>query len=94
MYGKNFFDTFDYLASNWMLPLGGLFISVYVGWVMDPSLRQSEFTSGTRWTRNWFYKIWLVFLKFIAPVAVFIIILQRVGLIDIDYIVESIQLLF
>ena len=27
IFGMNFFDTMDYLASNWMLPLGGLFIA-------------------------------------------------------------------
>ena len=84
MFGKNFFDTFDYLASNWMLPLWGLFISIYVGWVMDPKLRKAEFESGSRITKSWFYSVWLIFLKFIAPFAVLLIILQRVGLIDID----------
>ena len=84
MYGKNFFDTFDYLASNWMLPLGGLFIAIYAGWVMDPALRKAEFTSGSKLTQSNIYIGWLFFLKFIAPVAVFLIILQRVGLIDID----------
>ncbi len=91
MYGKNFFDTFDYLASNWMLPLGGLFISIYAGWVMDPRLRQTEFESGSIWISSWWYKVWLLFLKFVAPIAVFLVILQRVGLIDIDRIYEMIK---
>ncbi|MCF7803411.1 MAG: sodium-dependent transporter [Candidatus Marinimicrobia bacterium] len=84
MYGKNFFDTVDYLASNWMLPLGGLFISIYVGWGLDPALRKAELTKGTSWTQSWFYKGWVILLKYIAPVAVMLIIIQRVGLIDID----------
>ncbi|MFQ5767522.1 MAG: sodium-dependent transporter [Acidobacteriota bacterium] len=28
LFGKNFFDSFDYVASNWLLPLGGFFIAV------------------------------------------------------------------
>ncbi len=88
MYGKNFFDTFDYLASNWMLPLGGLFISIYVGWAMDPALRKSEFESGGNFTKTWYYKLWLYFLKFAAPIAVILIILQRVGIIDIDLLIK------
>lgn len=94
MYGKNFFDTFDYLASNWMLPLGGLFISIYVGWVMDPRLRQAEFQEGSTWTQGWLYNGWLIFLKFVAPIAVFLIILQKVGLIDIDAVITLIRNLF
>lgn len=88
MYGKNFFDTFDYLASNWMLPLGGLFISIYVGWAMDPALRKSEFESGGKLTKTWYYKLWLYFLKFVAPIAVILVILQRVGIIDIDLLIK------
>ncbi|MCP4748466.1 MAG: sodium-dependent transporter [Desulfobacteraceae bacterium] len=84
MYGKNFFDSFDYLASNWMLPLGGLFVAIYAGWFMDPMLRQAEFKGGTKFTQSWFYSVWLFFLKFIAPLAVILIIAQRVGVIDID----------
>ncbi|NQU67008.1 MAG: sodium-dependent transporter [Candidatus Marinimicrobia bacterium] len=90
MYGKNFFDTFDYLASNWMLPLGGLFISIYAGWIMDPKLREAEYLSGSTFTSTWYYKVWLVFLKFVAPISVILIILQRVGLIDIDKLMAAI----
>ena len=88
MYGKNFFDTFDYLASNWMLPLGGLFISIYVGWSMDPALRRSEFETGGGWSNTWYYKTWLFFLKFIAPLAVIAVILQRIGIIDFDILMK------
>jgi len=84
MYGKNFFDTFDYLASNWILPLGGLFIAIYVGWVMDQTRRIEEIRTGTSWNQNWFYRGWIFLLRYIAPVAVILIILQRVGLMDID----------
>jgi len=84
MYGKNFFDTFDYLASNWMLPLGGLFISIYVGWAMDPALRKAEFETGGGFSKSWYYQTWLFFLKFIAPLAVIAVILQRIGIIDFD----------
>ena len=27
--GKNWFDLFDYIASNWLLPLGGLGIALF-----------------------------------------------------------------
>ena len=32
--GKTFFDIFDYLTANIMLPLGGMFIVLYAGWCM------------------------------------------------------------
>ena len=29
----SFFDTMDNIASNWLLPLGGLFIAIFTGWI-------------------------------------------------------------
>ena len=62
-YGKNFFDTMDYLASNWMLPLGGLFIALYAGWVMPRQLpgggvrrhpgRSWSSVPGSSWSASW-----------------------------------------
>jgi len=35
--GKNVFDSMDYIASNWLLPLGGLCIAVFAVWIMPRS---------------------------------------------------------
>ncbi|MEQ9498798.1 MAG: sodium-dependent transporter [Deltaproteobacteria bacterium] len=80
VFGKNFFDSFDYLASNWFLPLGGLLIAIYVGWVMPDDRRRAEFESGSRFAA--FYSVWLVFLRFVAPIAIIILFLYSIGVID------------
>lgn len=43
--GRGFFDSADFLASNIMLPLGGLLIAMFVGWTWDKSeiMRESDF---------------------------------------------------
>lgn len=82
IYGINFFDTVDYLASNWLLPIGGLLIAVFTGWFMDKRIRESEYMTGTSFGKG--YKYWLFLIRYIAPIAVFIIVLQRVGFINID----------
>ena len=33
LFGLNPFDLFDYLSSNILLPLGGILICLFVGWV-------------------------------------------------------------
>ena len=68
VFGKNFFDTFDYLSSSWLLPLGGLMISIYVGWLMPDHLRREEFTRGSRWAKQ--YDTWLLFLRYVAPLGI------------------------
>jgi NSS family neurotransmitter:Na+ symporter len=42
------FDVMDTLASNWMLPLGGLFISVFVGWIWGTRRAVEEIRHGSQ----------------------------------------------
>ncbi len=68
IFGLNWFNAFDYLASNWMLPLGGLGISLFTAWKMDDAIRHHQFLNGSRLA--FFYKGWLLLLKFLVPVAI------------------------
>ena len=77
--GKNWFDSFDYLVSNWMLPLGGLGIAIYTAWRMDDAIRHDHFLSGSK--LKFFYKGWLLLLKFLVPVAIVLVFLRAVGVI-------------
>ena len=79
IFGKNWFDSFDYLASNWFLPLGGLLIALYVGWGMDEERRKQEFTEGT--TLGAHYPIWLFFIRFVCPLAITVLFLFSIGVI-------------
>ncbi len=79
-FGKNFFDTMDYLASNWLLPLGGLLIALYAGWVMPARLRDAELTGMSPVIA----KVWLLLIRFVAPLLVIIVLMQKVGLLDAD----------
>ena len=79
-YGKNFFDTMDYLVSNWMLPLGGLLISVYAGWFLRRRVIQEEMEGvGPLLVTGW-----LLLIRFVAPLLVIVVLLQKVGILDAD----------
>ena len=79
-FGKNFFDTLDYLASNWMLPLGGLLVALYAGWVMPKKIRASELTGSSATLIT----AWLLLIRFVAPILVVLVLLQKVGLLNVD----------
>ena len=70
----HFFDTLDYLTANIMLPLGGLFIALFAGWVMRRESSEEELA-----TLPWLYRVWRFLLRFITPVAVIIVFLKAVG---------------
>jgi len=62
------FDTFDYLASNWFLPVGGIFIAIFVGWVLKKVFTKKELEEGHG--RFPFHTVWKFLLRFIDPIAV------------------------
>lgn len=43
----SFFDTMDNLSSNWFLPLGGLFIALFTGWVWGTKNALDEIRHGS-----------------------------------------------
>ena len=65
---RGVFDTFDYLASNWFLPVGGILIALFVGWVMDKKIKKQEIETGNGPFA--FYNVWIFLLRFVSPVAV------------------------
>jgi NSS family neurotransmitter:Na+ symporter len=76
LFGKTFFDLLDYLAANIMLPLGGLFIALFAGWVMSRASSQDEF--GMNETG---YKLWWILIRYVSPVAVILVFLNAIGMI-------------
>lgn len=87
LYGKNFFETVDSLCSNWLLPLNGTLIAVFAGWYLDKSVSSSEFLEGTAWKR--LFKPWLRLVRYVAPVAVLLVLLQKSGIVNIDQLIEK-----
>jgi NSS family neurotransmitter:Na+ symporter len=77
--GKNWFDTVDYLASNWMLPLGGLGIAHFVAWRVGAAAREHGFKSGSRWAQLYWTWVWL--LRYLVPIAIVAVFLHAIGII-------------
>lgn len=74
--GFNFFNLFDYLSSNILLPLGGMLSSIFVGWIIDRKIVKKEFL-GDRY-KKWqeFIVKGIVFsLRFIAPTGIALVFL-------------------
>ncbi len=72
--GKSFFDSMDYLASNWFLPIGGMFIALFVGFRMNPELVKREFCQSSVLTA--LFVPWLYCVRFLCPLAVAAIFLS------------------
>ncbi len=77
LFGKTFFDLLDYLTANIMLPLGGLFIALFAGWVMSrPASREGlELDDGP------LYRGWLVLIRYVTPLGVGLVFLRAMDMI-------------
>lgn len=75
-----FFNNLDFLTSNIMLPLGGLLIALFAGWVMCKSSTVEELEVGTGLR----YNLWRFLTRFLAPVALAVIFLNATGLLNLS----------
>ena len=77
--GMNLFDALDFLTAKIMLPLGGVFAAIFVGWVIDRRIVRDEVTNyGT--LKATFYPVYIFILKFIAPIGIALIFMNELGL--------------
>lgn len=70
--GNNFFDLADKVTSLYMMPLGGILISLFVGWRLD---RQIMADALTNWRQDsgWYLRPLIIGLRYVVPVLILII---------------------
>ncbi|MBU5441677.1 sodium-dependent transporter [Paenibacillus sp. MSJ-34] len=72
--GRTIFEWVDFITSNIMLPAGGLIITVFAGYVWDQAGKEAGLTAV-------WYRLWIVTLRYIAPVLILLIFLYSTGII-------------
>lgn len=75
---RNFLDSIDFLASNYLLPLGGLLITLFAGWVLIPKISRDELLKGGG--SKIFYQVWFFLIRYVSPVLVALVLLNKIGL--------------
>jgi len=76
LFGKTFFDLLDYLTANIMLPLGGLAIALFAGWLLPQIVSKDEMRLGPKG-----FSTWLFLVRYVTPVGVIIVFLRAIGVI-------------
>lgn len=79
VWSSEIFDFFNNFSSNVILPLGGLLLVIYVGWVADFRIFEDEITNAGRLHYNRFYLRWVRFvIRYLAPLIILTILLAGV----------------
>ena len=80
IFNLTFFNLFDYVSSNILLPLGGMFISIFVGYILDRTVVMKELAPDS--TRRGLFGARLVVfcLRYIAPICIAAVFLYSLGI--------------
>ncbi len=78
--GKPLFDILEYTTDSILLPLGGLLIALFVGYVLQKERVRSalEHEMGDR-----YFAVWRFSIRYIAPVALIFMMLNMMGILKI-----------
>jgi NSS family neurotransmitter:Na+ symporter len=82
LFGLTFFDLFDFLSSNVLLPAGGLAIAVVGGWLVSGKAFKDEMNKGHA-EAPWYDRAVYAFIRFVAPVLILLIMLNSLGVITL-----------
>lgn len=75
LFGLNWFDLMDTLATNILLPLGGLCTAIFTGWFWGPKAIEALSNNGTL-SQPW-APLWLFIVRFVAPLGIAWILLSK-----------------
>lgn len=80
--GLCLFDLFDFVTAKLMLPIGGLFISIFAGWYLPTRIWWAQMTNnGTR--KYPFFHITVFMLRWICPICILLIFAHQLQIIKI-----------
>jgi len=80
-FGKNLFDSLDWVSSNLLMPAGGMAISIFIGWKFGKFKVKNELEKNGSGISTVILSGFIFIVKYVAPVAILIIALNGLGFI-------------
>lgn len=78
-FGLGFFDFFDFLVAKFIMPIGGMLMCVFLGWVVDEKVLRAEMTNnGT--IRCPLYPIYRFIIRYLAPLCIMLVFANELGM--------------
>ncbi|MFI3315384.1 MAG: sodium-dependent transporter [Rikenellaceae bacterium] len=80
IFDNNLFDALDTFSSSYMLTITGFLIVIYAGWIAQRKNFEKEVTINSAIARRYF-RVYYFLIRYIAPTAIILIFLTKIGLI-------------
>lgn len=72
-FGKTLFKWFGYISASYMLPLAGVFLCAFVGWILPKS---QVYAMREGYLHTIAFEIWYFVIRFIAPLGILAAMIQ------------------
>lgn len=82
-FGMGFFDFFDYVSSNILLPLGGLLTALYIGYQADWQDIRRELSNQGGLAVGGLLNIFFFLVRYVTPVLLIVIFLNSIGIVKL-----------
>lgn len=79
IFNFNIFELLDFTASSVLLPIGGVFIVVFLGWYLGKNYIKDEISSSGLYKTK-LINLFILIIKFLAPIAIALVFLHGIGL--------------
>jgi len=76
IFGMNPFDLFDFLSSNVLLPLGGILICLFVGWVYGLPELEKQLSNGGTLRNKPLIRIVFFLIRYVTPLSIAAVLLH------------------
>jgi len=74
----NIFSMLEFFSVKFLLPIGGMFISIFMGWFYGKDRLEYELSNENS-LKVWYIHILMILIKYVAPIAIFIVFLNGIG---------------
>jgi neurotransmitter:Na+ symporter, NSS family len=84
LFGKTMFDLFDYSTSNILLPVGGLFLALFIGWQWAQADVRQALTNNGALNNGRMVSAFYGVVKVVTPILVLVVLLTGLKIINIQ----------
>ncbi len=74
-----FFDLFDNITSRVFMPLGGLMIALFTGWILNKQEVRDELSTHGRFSTR-YYGAFIFLVRYITPIGIALVLINQLGI--------------
>lgn len=82
-FGMGFFDLFDYISSNILLPIGGLLIALMMGYSIKREEVVAELSNHGKLKMAKLVSVYFLLIRYITPLLLIVVFLNAIGILKI-----------